>query len=144
MTPIKYPYSIFQNCFSIILVSAMNIFILYMIIRFPALPGSLALSALFLCTATMAVYLCRKFFFPSLRGEIALELDKDKLQFFITDRTIYWKDVKSINYDVLNHGGWAIIFAFKNGSENVDISTKYIAGNNQAIYDTITEYFEKY
>ena len=115
-----------------------------LIIRFPALPGSLALGALFLCTAAMAVYLCKKFFFPLVRGETALEIDKEKLQFYVTNRVIYWKDVKSIDHDTLNHGGWAIIFAFKDGSENIDISTKYVAGDDEQIYGIQnTEHFKK-
>ena len=143
MDETEYKYSIVQNIFSVILALGMNIFTLFMTIRFPALPASLILSALFLCTAVMTFYLCKKFFFPLLRGETALELDKEKLQFYITNRIIYWKDVKSIDYNTLNHGGWAIVFIMKDRSENIDISTKYIAGNDKDIYNSIVKHFEK-
>ncbi len=144
MESTKYHYSILQNCFSMILALGLNGFFLYMIMRFPPIPASLFMVALFLGTAAMTIYLCRKFFWPLLTGKIALELDEDKLQFFITDRKIYWKDIKDVSYDILNHGGWAIIFSFENGSDNVNISTKYIKGSDQDIYDTIKQYFENY
>jgi hypothetical protein len=144
MEPIKYPYSTFQNIFSTLLILGLNFFPFYMIVRFPALPASLFLGALLLGTVAMAVYLCKKFFFPLLRGKTALEIDKDKLQFFITNRTIYWKDVIKIDYFSLNHGGWSIKFVMRDGNEDLSISTKYVAGNDATIYDAIVEYFEKH
>ena len=144
MEPKKYSYSKSQNYTNIVLVLGLNTVFLYLIISSSSLLLSIAFGVLFLCMVALTVYFCRKFFFPLLRNETALELDNEKLQFYIDNKTIYWKDVESINYKELKNGDWVVTFAFKNGSANINVFQKYIAGDDKAIYNTITEYFEKY
>ena len=144
MEPKKYPYSKSQNYTSIVLVLGLNTVFLYLIISSSNLFLSIVFGVLLLCMVALTVYICRKFFFPLLRHDTALELDNEKLQFYVDNKTIYWKDVKSINHKVQKNADWVVTFAFKNGSKDIDVFQKYIAGDDKAIYDTITEYFEKY
>jgi hypothetical protein len=145
MKTTKYLYSSVQNWFGAVGLIGMIIFPISMIIEFASDYGIwLFMIPFFIIMTAMAIYFCRKFFFPLLRGEIALELDEEKLQFFITKRTIYWTDIKSIDHDSLNHGGWSINFTITHTGENITISTKYVAGDDEAIYDSIVGYFEKY
>lgn len=95
--------------------------------------------------AALLAYVCCKFFLPLIRGEIILELEADKLQYAVKDTIVYWKDVGSIDYVIgAKTGSWSIWFLMKNGSQDKKISTNYIAGNNETIYNVIVSYFEKY
>ena|ERR1700722_10095996 len=91
------------------------------------------------------VYICYKYLLPLLRGETILELDNDKLQFRVTNLTVYWKDVASIDYSTGSRSSsWTIRFYMKDGSKTGTMSTLYIAGADMAIYNTVITYFEKY
>jgi hypothetical protein len=92
----------------------------------------------------MFIYFFKKFFSPFLKGETALELDDKKLQYFISNKIVYWKDVEYMDYDSLKNGGISIRFSIKESSKDITISTRYVKGNDKDIYDTISEYFEKY
>src|SRR5450432_1712128 len=83
MEVIKYPYSKYQNWFAVTLLLSMISFCLYAIITDS--PGDniwWLMAPCILCLGALLTYLCSKFFFPLLRGETILELDKDKLQYF--------------------------------------------------------------
>jgi len=97
-------------------------------------------------------YLCVMYYMPCLQNKTALELDSEKLQCFIegkllfkrSQRIIYWKDIEKIDFNSIPRGNaLMIIFKIKD-SKSAGVYTKYIAGNDRAIYDTITAYFEKY
>jgi len=145
MENIKYSYSKGQTWFAFIILLALIIFCVYKIITDspddniwePLVPFILFLGA-------VLGYVCFKFFFPLLRGETILQLNKENLQYFPRNRIIYWKDIESMDYVIgAKSGSWAIRFAMKDGTRT-RISTKYVAGNNQGIYDTIVEHFKKY
>lgn len=77
--------------------SGVIIFCLYLGLSTP--PGHnkwLYLIGLILVVCILLGYFCKKYFFTMLQGKIALELDDEKLQFYITNRIIYWKDVEEI------------------------------------------------
>ena len=144
MEVIKYPYSKYATWFFVILLPGFMLFCLYAIITDS--PGDNiweAMVPVILFFGIMLAYLCRKFFFPLLRGETALELDREKLQFFSSKKVVYWKDVqKTDSWSSKNAAGAR--FVMEDGSRDIKISTKYVAGKDAAIYDTIVEYFEKY
>jgi len=95
--------------------------------------------------AAILAYVCRKFLLPLTQGKTILELDKNKLQYAVKNDSIYWKDIDSINYVIgVKTGSWSIRFVMKDGSRDRKISTKYIAGDDKTIYNTIVDYFEKY
>jgi hypothetical protein len=79
-----------------------------------------------------------------MRGETILELDKEKLQYFPRNKVIYWKEVEDIDNVVgAKSGSMSIRFLMKDGVRQ-RISTKYIAGNDQTLYDTIRTFFFNY
>jgi hypothetical protein len=95
------------------------------------------------------IYLTVMYFIPCLKDKTALELDRDKLQLFITGKLLfqiprdvaYWKDIKEIEYTSAFRGSPVISFKMNDGSV-FGFRTAYIAGNNKDIYNTIMEYFK--
>ena len=146
MEIIKYKYSVYQTWFAVILLSTLILSCLYAIKTDS--PGDniwqlMAPGALFL--AVILAYVCYKFLLPLIRRETILELDKDKLQYAVKHTVVLWKDIDSINYVIgVKTGSWSIRFVMKDGSRDKKISTKYVAGDNKTIYNTIVDYYEKY
>jgi hypothetical protein len=140
----KYLYSKYQTWFVFIFLLAMMVASLFMVANDNADHDEwLVFGFFFLVMGGMLAYLLRKYFLPMQRGEIALELDKEKLQYFIGNKTVYWKDVLYMDFAESKNGGGFIRFALEHGVD-IKISTRYIAGKDKEIYNTITGYFEKY
>ena len=145
MESTKYLHSLNQTLFIAILALGMTSFAVFMLMSFAKdYHVWLILGPFFLLLAGFDVYYYRKHLSPLLKGQAAVELDKEKLQSFIANKTIYWKNVNNIEYETSVRGDWAIVFVMIDGSDDIRISTQYVAGNDQNIYDTIIEYFEKY
>jgi len=146
METIKYKYSAYQTWFAVIFLSCLVGFCLYSEKtnnRGNSAWNPMVFFIIFL--AGMLVYTCFKFFLPLLQGKKILALDKEKLQYAVKNRTIYWKDVSRLDYNIgAQTGNWSIRFIMKDGSPDQKVSTLYIAGKDKAIYDTIADYFEKY
>jgi len=146
MEVVKYKYSVYQTWFAVIILSGLIFFCLYTIKNDS--PGDNIweiIGPFALLLAAMLAYICGKFLLPLIRGETILELDQDKLRYAVKNDSIYWKEVDSINYVIgAKTGSWSIRFVMKDGSRNRKISTKYIAGDDKTIYNTIVDYFEKY
>ncbi len=141
----KYQYSAGQTWFGALLCLGMICFITVMLYSVRSdYHNWLYFGLPSLAVCGMAVYFSKKFFLPLLKGQTALELDETKLKFFISGRVIYWKDIQSIDYGAISNGGYEIRFTMIENVKDISISTKYIAGNDQDIYDTIVEYFKKY
>ncbi|MCO5949690.1 hypothetical protein [Mucilaginibacter flavidus] len=87
---------------------------------------------------------------PFLKGKVALELDREKIQYFVkgwmqlqyTREIIFWKDIRSIEYSSLPHVGPLITFRITDGGNDASIYPNYIAFNTDELYRTILEYFE--
>lgn len=142
---IKYPYSKGQIYFAAIFITAMFLFFIYFFIIDVSDPGIWVIGLFILAEGVLGRYFFKKYFSPFLKNETALELDEEKLQYFIKNKVLYWKNVDYINSRYGGRGGGLeISFAIKQGSRNVTISTRYIAGNDEGICNTISEYFEKY
>jgi len=81
----------------------------------------------------------------------AIELDEEKLKFFISGplllqkrrSVIYWKDVQDIEFVSPVRRSAIILFIMTDGGDNAGISTKYISGNDKEIYDTVMKYYKK-
>jgi hypothetical protein len=95
------------------------------------------------------IYLTITYFIPCLKNKTALELDNDKLQFFIKGKLLfqiprdvaYWKDMEDIEFTSPLRGSAFISFKMKDGSA-FGFRTLYIAGNDSDIYNTIMQYFK--
>lgn len=77
-----------------------------------------------------------------LQGRITLELDEEKLQHYLSGTTIYWKDVVEISKDYGRYYS-AITFAMVDGTDDLNISTKWIDGSTASICNKMQEYFAR-
>jgi len=95
------------------------------------------------------IYLAIMYFIPCFKDKTALELDREKLQLFIKGKLLfqvprdvaYWKDMEDIEFTSPPRGSAIISFKMKDGSV-FGFRTRYIAGNDRDIYNTIMEYFK--
>jgi hypothetical protein len=91
------------------------------------------------CSIWAVIYTIKYRLIPAIRNYPILEVDAEKLVFYLTDRTIYWKDVVEISWDYY-HGKY-LSFEMVDGSSNLTIGVSWIAGSNDVIYNTVQEYF---
>jgi len=140
----KYGYSLGRSIFALIGCGIFLFVLIYFIVTDHSDYQSWLLwgGGIFVILVFM-LYQSKKFFFPYLRNEVALELDEDKLQFFIGKKPVYWKDVNFINF-YAGQNGLEIIFSLKDDVKDVKISTMNISCNDNEIRDTIEDYFQKY
>jgi len=141
MTITKYKYSIKFGWFGTVFLSVVILFCFYAVITDP--PGDNIWQLMIPCimvVSIMLVYFCKICFMPALKGKTALELDKDKLQYFVSNKTIYWSDVQGIDKDTGGRNGWTIIFSMLDKSKDIKIHTNFIAGKDEDIFNTICEY----
>ncbi|WP_295676968.1 hypothetical protein [uncultured Mucilaginibacter sp.] len=139
----KYPYSKYQIWFAFSLSLAMMAFPVFMIATDTTdRQAWLLFGFFFLAICGILTYLIRKYFLPMQRGETALELDKEKLQYFIGNKIVYWKDILYMDFGEARNGIF-IRFALEHGVD-ITIGTRFVAGKDNEIYDTISAYFEKY
>ena len=97
-------------------------------------------------------YLFIYIYLPCLRSETALQLDAEKLQFFVKGKfrskdikdVIYWNDVEHIKYDPFPRNTGALIsFKMANG-DTFSVKTSHVAGKDLEIYNAIVKYFNNY
>jgi hypothetical protein len=91
------------------------------------------------CSICAVIYSIKYRLIPAIRNYPILEVDAEKLVFYLTDRTIYWKDVIEISWYFDN--GKYLSFEMVDGSRNLTIGVSWIAGSNDIIYNTVQEYF---
>ena len=97
------------------------------------------------------IYLWVYVYLPCLRGETALELDSEKLQYFIKGKfrsanikeMIFWNDVAHIKLDPFPRNTGALITFKMLNDDNFSIKTTYVAGKDREIYDNIVTCFNK-
>lgn len=85
------------------------------------------------------IYIIKYRLVPAIRNYPILEVDAEKLVFYLTDRTIYWKDVVEISW-YYYHGSY-LSFEMVDGRRNLKVGVSWIAGSNDVIYNTVQEYF---
>ncbi len=145
----QYKYSDWRMlCDAGILVFMTLMFYIALITRQSDYRSWLFFCAIMLIIVGRASYVTVMYLIPCLKGKIALELDPDKLQLFIAGKLLfqiprdvaYWKDISDIEYTAPYRGSPIISFTMNNGSV-FGFRTKYIAGNDKDIYNTIMEYF---
>jgi hypothetical protein len=84
---------------------------------------------------TMA-YFIFKGIIPAIKQHAALELDDEKLQYFMYNKTMYWKNVISIS-----NSNNAIVITAEDGSK-ATIRTAWLKGNKDTIYNAIALHIE--
>ncbi|HNY55504.1 MAG TPA: hypothetical protein PKI86_07750, partial [Chitinophagales bacterium] len=100
----------------------------------------------------------KKYLIPALRGEIALELNKEGIIDKIKNRKFYWKEINSIDLLWLKNGAYMEIslvdettkkgslkyylkMTFKYFNSSTLISLFFIEGNNVNIFQQCHKYF---
>jgi hypothetical protein len=142
MEPTTYVYSKFYGWLGMIFLGGALLGFLYLGITDQGYKTWLSLSPLFLLTGAFIVYWSERCFIPALHNAIALELDDEKLHCYITNRTIYWRDVVEISEDYSQYSSF-IKFEMVDGSNYLTVPTKWIAGSNTSIYNKMQKYFAR-
>ncbi|RVU01825.1 hypothetical protein EOD41_07665 [Mucilaginibacter limnophilus] len=86
-------------------------------------------------------YFMRNFILRAFRNEIILEFDETKLTYYITNEFVYWDDIIDINTSSSSKNDFLILLKLSDESE-LGISTKWISGDHNKIYDQIVNYWE--
>jgi hypothetical protein len=146
MEPTTYVYSKFYGWIGILLRSAALIVLLYLLL-FMIMPSYdirivLCFVLLILLTIALLIYFLIWRFVPMINGAIALELDEEKLQCYITGKTIYWRDVVEISVTSKNKEMF-VTLEMVDGSDNMEVPVDSIAGSNTSIYNKMQEYFAR-
>lgn len=141
----RYPYSKTQTWFYMIVFFAVLIFLLAVfVVNFSdhSTWPLLGIGGIFVCGTLTWLY--NKYFRHLQRGEIALELDNEKLQYFIGNKTVFWKDVLYTTNDSNPNGNSIRIRFSLEGGSDIVIDTQFVDGSDKEIYNTIMAYVEKY
>jgi hypothetical protein len=91
------------------------------------------------CSIWAIIYSIKYRLIPAIRNYPILEVDAEKLVFYLTDRTIYWKDVVEISW-YFNKGRY-LSFEMVDRSSNLTVGVSWIAGSDDVIYNTVQQYF---
>lgn len=152
MGSIKFKYSLMQMIRSIALLLFFAL-ISYVRIAEDGLDdnGELIFDIIVVIIFVRFVYLCAYIYIPCLRGETALELDEEKLQFFVKGKfrsrdikdLILWNDVAHIKLDPFPRNTGALITFKMLSGDTFSIKTTHVAGKDREIYDAIVSCFNK-
>jgi len=96
------------------------------------------------------LYLSVYFYIPCLRGDIALELDEQRLKYNITGKflftktrgSIYWKELRSLSYDSFRNMDMIRIEMIS--GDKLVLYIQNVAGDSNLIFAKIKECFQKY
>ena len=80
-----------------------------------------------LLTIGFFIYFLIWCFVLMINGAIALELDEEKIQSYITDQTIYWTEISEISIKYKARYPF-ITFEMVNDGDNLDVPLKWIEG----------------
>lgn len=77
----------------------------------------------------------------AFRNETAIEFDEEKVLIYMTDTTVYWKDVVEVSW---KYNKWKfLLFEMVDGKDNITVSVGRIKGSNRKIYNTAQKYFRQ-
>ena len=141
MEPTYYLYSKFYGWTGIIFFSGCAPAMMYIGIASRDIKLILFCSVISLAICAFIYYLIRALFIPAIKNCVALELDDEKAHCYITDRTVYWKDVVEISEDYSRYSSY-IKFDMIDDS-TITMPTKWIHGRTSKICDTMQDYFAK-
>jgi len=97
------------------------------------------------------IYMSISYYIPCFRGKTALELDDDKLQFFIkakiplqvSKELIYWNEIKNVEFvSTVRLVGSIIVFNMKDGNK-YGMPLNYIAGDGNEIYNAVLGHLKR-
>src|SRR5437868_4465454 len=101
----------------------------------------LPIGIIIVIASAILYYAIKYCFIPAINGYVALELNNEKLHCYITDRTIFWKDVVEISEDYSRYNSFIKFDLIDSGE--LSIPTKWITGSTKSIYNKMQEYFAR-
>lgn len=141
MKPTYYYYSKFYGWIGVIFFSGAAVTMLSIGIASHITKLLLICSVVSLTIFAFLYYIIRACFIPAVRNYVALELDEEKAHCYITDRTVYWKDVIEISEDYSARSPYIRFDMIDNSS--ITMPTRWIHGRTSKICDAMQEYFAK-
>ena len=97
---------------------------------------------LILAPAYGVFYIFKTNLLPALQGYVALELDEEKLTFYLNGRIIYWRDVEDVSTGYW-HGSY-LSFKMRHGEPDLTVGLKWIAGTTNDILEQVQGYLDEY
>ena len=141
MQPTTYTYSKFYGWAGVIFFSFAVISLLFIGIACQDTKLLILMIIASLAFGSVLYYVVRWVFIPAINNCVALEMDDDKVYCYITDRTIYWRDVVEISEDFSRYSAF-IKFDMIDDS-TLTIPTKWVTGRNKDICNKMQEYFAR-
>ena len=142
----QYPYSLKYSIASLVL---MIVFISMLLVNVLA-ANSLVCWAIFsffaLIFSLMFALVVVKRLIPALKGDIAMQLDNEGISDYIRNVSINWVDIDEISL-VRGRSSSSVRIGLKFVSDYgsfITISLRWIKGNDDDIYDTISTYYQYY
>lgn len=140
MEPTTFGYSKFVGWSGMIMFSGMLGFVLYLGLTADDPKAWLYLLLPLMLILGILIAFLRWCFIPLVNQAIALELDEEKLQCYITGRTIYWKDVVEIS-ESYGRNWSGVTFEMVDGSDDLNVPTRWIEGSTKSICNKMQVYF---
>jgi len=85
---------------------------------------------------------CRKYVIPVVQGKPAIVLDREKVQYFVDDKTVYWRDVERVA--LWNSSRMTYVrLTTKGAADDVKIATRFIKGTDEEILAAVQHYFQE-
>ncbi len=85
---------------------------------------------------------CRKYVIPVVLGKPAIVLDREKVQYFVDDKTVYWRDVERVALWSSTRMTY-VRLTTKGTADDVKIGTRFINGTDEELLAAVQHYFQE-
>jgi len=142
----QYPYSLKYSIASLVLMIVFISMLLVNVLAANSLVGWAIFSFFALIFSLMFALVVVKRLIPALKGDIAMQLDNEGISDYIRNVSINWVDIDEISL-VRGRSSSSVRIGLKFVSDYgsfITISLRWIKGNDDDIYDTISTYYQYY
>ncbi len=146
METAQYPYSLKFSIASLVMMILFIALLFINVLTADSLVGWAVFSLFALAFSLMFALVVVKRLMPALKGDIALQLDNEGISDYIRNVSINWVDIDEISL-VRGRSSSSVRIGLKFVSDYGDfvtISLRWIKGNDDDIYDTISTYYQYY
>jgi hypothetical protein len=142
----QFPYSFKFSVASLLLMVIFISLLFVNVLTANSFVGWAVFSVFALAFLLMFVLVVVKRLIPALKGDIALQLDEDGISDYIRNISINWIDIEEISL-VRGRSASSVRLGLKFVSDYgnlIIIPLRWVKGNDDDIYDTITAYYQYY
>jgi hypothetical protein len=108
----------------------------------PDVPNQVITGVFDLLVIILFCIFCRKYVIPVVKGKPAIVLDREKVQYFDDDKTVYWRDVERVA--LWNSSRMTYVrLTTKGVADDVKIATRFIQGTDEEILAAVQHYFKE-